>query len=415
MLSFATSWLAWYSRYTMSLCGYYSDGVRSSVPSSVTILGAYGACSSSGQTSANGSLLSTRLEGIVATLSSGEVRRFDRNVKKWAKERIAAFVKGHTPSTCGTWHDMDDPTRFRAIDALRKRWPRIYYLDLRLVRAAHAWLPTLDQTLNTEERREWLEFWREALRFVLIRAKESKKTSNHSYPYEDEEWILDGVATAVQYMDPEERPEELWRSILDLPAEAHHWPENFLRALHRHGLTQDPAPPGFAAIRRAIIEHVLTETLEEQARQRWSYYEDVWEALIGIDGFTRHYWVERHRELAERSLQLFEQWTKCVSAHGRHLATFARWMELDAAEPVRLPGVVWLERALISDAAERVIDRESAAESVASLLNIVWRQDESRLRRDATAFAAFRSLLQWLVDQQNAIALDLIGRLGGLM
>ena len=137
--------------------------------------------------------------------------------------------------------------------------------------------------------------------------------------------------------------------------------------------------------------------------------------LIGIDGFTRHYWVERHRALAERSLQLFERWTKCVSAHGRHLATFARWLELAAAEPVRLPGVVWLERALISDAAERVIDRKSAAESMASLLTIVWRHDERRLRRDAASFAAFRSLLQWLVDQQNAIALDLVGRLGGLM
>jgi hypothetical protein len=159
---------------------------------------------------------------------------------------------------------------------------------------------SVDQSLKTEERREWLEFWREALRFILIRAKESKKTSSHSYPCEDEEWILDGVATAVQYMDPEERPEELWRSILDLPAEVHHWPKDFLRAFHRHGLTQDPAPPGFASIRRAMIEHVLTETLEEQARQRWSYYEDVWEALIGIDGFTWHYWVERHRELAER-------------------------------------------------------------------------------------------------------------------
>jgi hypothetical protein len=103
------------------------------------------------------------------------------------------------------------------------------------------------------------------------------------------------------------------------------------------------------------------------------------------------------------------------TAHGRLLAAFARWLELAAAEPVRLPGVVWFERALISDVAERVIDRKSAAESVASLLNVVWRQDERRLRRDAVSFAAFRSLLQWLVDHQNAIALDLIGRLGGLM
>jgi hypothetical protein len=168
-------------------------------------------------------------------------------------------------------------------------------------------------------------------------------------------------------------------------------------------------------MRQAIVEHVCIETPEAQARQRWSCYEDIWEALIGIDSFTRPSWEERHCELARRSLQLCERWIQCAGAHGRRLAAFARWLELAAAEPVRLPGVVWLERALISDAAERVSDRKSAAESVASLLTIVWRHDERRLRRDAASFAAFRSLLQWLVDQQNAIALDLIGRLGGLM
>jgi hypothetical protein len=216
-------------------------------------------------------------------------------------------------------------------------------------------------------------------------------------------------------MKPEERPEELWRPILDLPAEAHDWPEDFLRALHCHGLTQNPPPPGFASIRQEIVEYVLAETTEEQARQRWPYYEEVWQALVGIDGFTRNYWEERHRELAERSLQLFERWTKREGAHGRHLATFARWLKLAAAEPVRLPGIVWLARALIGDGTEHVIDRESAAEPVASLLGMVWRQDESRLRRDTAAFAAFRSLLRWLADQQNAIALDLLGRLGGLI
>jgi len=310
---------------------------------------------------------------------------------------------------------MDDPTRFRVIDALRKGWRRTYSLDLHLVRAAHAWLPTPDQSLNTEERREWLAFWREALRFVLARATKSKGTDNHSYPYEDEQWVLGGVAAAVQYLEPEEQPEELWRPILDLPAEAHHWPEGFLQALHRHGLSQDPAPPGFVAIRQAIVAHILAETAEEQARQRWPYYEEVWQALVGIDGFTRHYWEGRHRELAERSLQLFEQWIKRGGAHGRHLTAFAHWLKLAAAEPVRLSGVMWLDRALVGDGAERVIYWESAAEPVASLLNIVWRQDESRLRQNAAAFTAFRNLLRWLADRQNAIALDLVGRLGGLM
>ena len=73
------------------------------------------------------------------------------------------------------------------------------------------------------------------------------------------------------------------------------------------------------------------------------------------------------------------------------------------------------ETIMIGDWAERVIDWESAAEPVASLLNIVWRQDESRLRQNAKAFTAFQNLLRWLADRQNALALELVGRLGRLM
>ena len=164
-----------------------------------------------------------------------------------------------------------------------------------------------------------------------------------------------------------------------------------------------------------MVEHVLTETTEEQPRARWPYREEIWQALVGIDDFTRNYWEERHRELAEQSRQLFERWISCGRVYGCHLAAFARWLGLAAAEPIRLPGLVWLDSALTGDGAEHIIDRPSTTEPVASLLNVVWREDESRLRRDPAAFAAFRHLLRWLADHQNANALNLLGRLGRLV
>jgi hypothetical protein len=59
-------------------------------------------------------------------------------------------------------------------------------------------------------------------------------------------------------------------------------------------------------------------------------------------------------------------------------------------------------------------DLESVAEPLASLLAVVWRDDEPRLRQDPAAFAGFGRLLRRLADQQNASALNLLGRLGDL-
>jgi len=347
-------------------------------------------------------------------LNQEQVNHFIESVDQWAQERVVAFIEGRSPSTCAAWMDIDDPVRFQAIDELRKRWHSSYYLDLGLVRAAHAWLPTPDQALDRKERHEWLGFWREALSFVLQRTAKSDERDEHPYPYEDELWVLDGVAAALQYMDPEERPEDLWRAILDLPSEAHHWPKVFLQAFYRHGLHQDLAPPTFASTMRAMVEYVLDRPTEADSESRWFYREEVWEALLGIDWLTLDYWDARHRDLVERSQDLFERWVMRRSGYGRHLAKFARWLERTAAEPIRLPGLVWLNQSLAGTGTERVFDRESTADAVASLLNVIWRQDEERLRRNTAAFTAFRSLLRWLVDRQNPVALELLGRIGGL-
>lgn len=176
----------------------------------------------------------THFRGQGDEITEKQIQRFLAAVDKWAGERIEAFVKGRSPWTVDVWKDMDDRRRFREIDKARKRWQRYCCLDLKLVQAAHAWLPTLDQALDIQERRDWLGFWREALRVVLKRPASADEESMHVYPYEDEQWVLDGVAAIVQYMDSKEDPEFLWKPIFVLPREAHNWSEDFLQAFHRH-------------------------------------------------------------------------------------------------------------------------------------------------------------------------------------
>ena len=344
------------------------------------------------------------------TLTEDEVQQFGQTIEAWAAERITSFVEGELPLPSETWHDMDQPERFGTIDERHRQRFGSRILDFQLVHAGHEWLPTIDQASNEQERRDWLEFWRAALTFALGRVADG---DDKSIPNKDDHWVIDGVAAALTLMMPEERPEDLWHPILDLPSDAHYWSEDFLRSFYRVGLQQDHVSPRFASLRTAMVEYALGEAARHDDT-RWSYREEVWQALFGIDAYTRDYWKPSHRELAEQSLPILERWMAQEQVYSRHLAAFAAWLEKEAADPVRLLGLIWLDRALIGDDTKRISNRTSAEEPVASLLHVVWQKDEARLRRNSDAFAAFQRLLRWLTDRQNALALELVRMVGHL-
>lgn len=161
---------------------------------------------------------------------------------------------------------------------------------------------------------------------------------------------------------------------------------------------------------RRMVEYVFSEDVQ----CNWPYNEDVWQALIGVDGVNRCCWEARHRTLVEENRSVFQQWVSRMGGFDRHTAAFARWLERPAADPIRLSGLVWLYDALKGIQDDGNCYEQPTASAITSLLNVIWRQDEERLRADATAFAAFRGLLRWLADQQNQVALELLGRIGGL-
>jgi hypothetical protein len=337
-----------------------------------------------------------------------DVQKFGETVSRWVEEREDAFVRATSEPRWKRWADLDTDL-FQAIDEARRAWNRDGHLDLHLIRAAHMWVPSLASALDAEERQEWLEFWREALAFVLRRASTSKH--DHNYPYEDEQWVLARTAAMLLEMTASEDPKALFGAVLGLPAESHDWPEDFLQAFHRAALASEAVPAGYTSIFRAIFEQVLPA--DSAPTTKWPYHEEVWDALVGIDGFTQSYWAPRHAPLVASLSDVFETWWERAPAYIRRAEVFARWLERPAASPIRLRAIMWLERRLTADTG-RAFDREDLGHAIASVLATTWQLDEARLRADAPAFAAFRRLLRVLADDQNELALDLLGRIGGL-
>jgi len=337
--------------------------------------------------------------------------RINASLAAWQEEKIAAFVSGTSHPIPADWAECDDSSRFGELDEVLARWRQGGTLNFHIVRCAHDWLPLPEKALDEAERGEWLGFWRSALTVVLARPAAITSRDERPYPREDESWLLQVVAALVLQLRPDETPAHFWQPIIDLTGETHDWPEMFLRALHRSALGAAAVPLNYVPIVRDIVKRAFTKV---DGKERWHSFEDVWETLLGMDPSSGDLWKPEHGVIVAELADQGDLWMQRVSPRGRRLKNFAYWLSRPAAVPVRLRALKWLLGVARSQEKGRDHEAAEAADALANLLNIVWDNDEARLRANDGAFAAFRGLLGWLVDRQNVRGLELLGRIGSL-
>ena len=284
-------------------------------------------------------------------------------------------------------------------------------MDFHVVRCSHEWLPLPDDANGPEEREDVIRFWRAALDVVIARPLADLSRRDHQYPQDDERWVLENSAAAVLQLRAGERPDLLWQPILDLHSETHDWPEVFMHSLHRKALAAQPTPTSYGTLIRLIVERAFTDVA---GQRRWPRHEQVWDALLGIDWYTRDLWEGRHAKAVKGLPEVTFLWMENVPLEGRRLGNFAMWLRRPAAAPIRLRTLPWMLGRVRVDKERALYYVEEAEDPIAKLLNVVWDQDQNSLRAATEAFAAFRGLLAWLVERQNALGLELFGRIGGL-
>ncbi|MBD2395468.1 AAA family ATPase [Cyanobacterium aponinum FACHB-4101] len=347
---------------------------------------------------------------IVSALNIGKeglTKKFFDNVVKWKKKRLKAFIEGDMPSKIQSWKSMDYPKLFCEIDKVLPSWTKLYYLDFQLIQAGHNWLPDLDKISDPKERQDIILFWSEALNYVIQRVsvprQENQWHGNNYYPRDYEQSILKKIAVTIQYMQPDEHPERLWQTIINLPQDAHHWSKVFLEEFHRYGLQQSNIPLAYCSIIRDIFNYVFSI---DSNNIRWSYHDEVWETLLGLDPFSIHYWNERHKILVQKMVDLIEYWVLNVPIYDRRIALFAQWLQTSATEAIRLQGIIWIKE--ITEKEQHQIFKEvSVQNAIASLLDFIWQNNQNELRQNTPSFKGFKYLLHLLTEQQNIIALEL--------
>jgi hypothetical protein len=337
--------------------------------------------------------------------------RVQKNLSDWIDTSRAAFVSASSRGMPQNWAECDVGDKFTELDCIRRRWPGRPQLDFHLVRCAHEWLPLPDGAENADERKEVIFFWRSALAMVISRPQADLTQHDRQYPEEDELWVLNHVGASLLQLRPDEQPELLWQPVLDLHSEGHDWPETLLHSIHRNALAARETPASYASLVRSLLQRAFVDV---DGKRRWSWHEGVWDALLGVDGWSRDLWEERHLETVTELQDAFRLWMEKVPMQGRRLAAFSSWLARSPAKPLRLPGLQWIAGLVRVDKEHELWDVEEAEDAVARLLNVVWAEQEGDLRAEPASFQAFRTLLGWLGEQQNRLGLELLGRLGSL-
>jgi hypothetical protein len=219
------------------------------------------------------------------------------------------------------------------------------------------------------------------------------------------------VAAAVLQLRPAENPERFCAAVIELHSEAHDWPEKFLTALHRRALASERTPASYAPLLRVMMQRALVAV---DGELRWPWHEEVWDALIGIDHWVKDVWAERHANHVSSIWDVITTWMEKVPLEGRRLGKFARWLATPPAVHIRLRTLEWFLKVLQLEEKQSTYREKDVDDELAKLLNMVWDQDQHRLRASSESFVAFRGLLAWLVERQNPLGLELQGRIGGL-
>ena len=318
------------------------------------------------------------------------------------QRHITAFIDGSLDQNMPPWARL-------AVASTERRDPMERGIDEPYLHAAHAWIPSLEEARDKNEREDWLAFFTEALDSLvrrLVRDRDERHDEAHGTPYGHEYSLLRALPERILQL-PRDRSRELWEPLLALGSYAHYWVERFLGAWFDTGLVQGGVRAGFVDRWRDMLAFTATV---ERWRDDWDYHtrEERW-LLMGLGDWTIRRWTAEHAPTITEMRPHYERWAEQNLNHTWAATQFVRFLAREAAAPLLEDGLVWLAAA----GAERGHEQERFDEALESMLTDVIARHPELARSQAPAGEALRGLLRGLADRQSPIALELIARLQG--
>jgi len=340
------------------------------------------------------------------------------NVSVWLDNEIEQFCQGGMLAEVPEWtnirrsvnEELPYSSPFDCMEEARD----LPGIDLRLVMAAYAWLPSFDETLNSEDRAEWIRFLEESLGYSMdiitgiLAAGGKSDTTNHEWY----DWLFRRLVRVIPVLSEEEKPERFWMPMLGLGVAGHRWTESFLAWWFIENLQSTPISEGFLAAWRRMIDFVFQSP-------HWSFkeiqcghhhLEEMWCFVMGFKGTVVRFWSEHCGPVVEVMRPEFEKWATEFLDKPQCGSLFAVFMEQPGAQGLVLDGLVWLEQA-VAKRGDGYFREERFRRSILSCLDTCWSTMGLEVRKNKEAFSSMRTLLRMLADRQELLALELLRRI----
>jgi len=337
-------------------------------------------------------------------------------LQEWREKEIQRFADALVPVEIPQWVEIKRTVKSELPDVQQENvlveteTGEAAYLDLHVVVAAHSWLDGLTEALDEGERAEWLSFWREALGYSVSLYQECL-SHGHTFDSTNDEWyrwLFDRLALVIRTSATNEEPDGLWRPILELGPDGHHWIETFLFSWFLVNLQNQTFPEVFISQWRRMIEFAA-------ASREWNFatanrthdLETMWCNLLGFGAYWVKMWDESHRDKIQEMESVYESWAKEHLVRPRCAMLFAIFLRQPAWVGLLFKGLMLLETAAKVAGNYYFSDKETV-DQISSLLDHCWNSQGSELRKNADAFNSFRYLLTRLAELQNPVANEIL-------
>lgn len=340
------------------------------------------------------------------------------DVNKWIEKETDLFEKGKTPHIVESWHDIAKEEMSRRAKLYEKgkkrrgdRWkpPKDEYFDFWLMKAALGWMPPLNQAINSEERAEWIHFWKQAISWTVNILETDERGEISGTPSDWDRWIFEQMAIQILELEDNENPDELWRPILELGAEGHYWVDDFLMEYFIKGIGYETVSNNFIKRWKQILEYALASEKWSTSRGRfWFYKNKLWCELLGMNYIIAELWKDDKESIITDMKAYYERWARDLLNDPESAVFFIYFLKRPASRNLLPDALVWLNNASDKVGEAFFTDRHHDVQTpLADLLELSWKRYKIAIKGNPASYEAYMNLLRKLVDLQNPQAIEI--------
>lgn len=297
----------------------------------------------------------------------------------------------------------------------KHRWP--VALDTHVLRRAYAWTWNFEQARDVEERGHFIKTAQMLVDIELITlTPHAQDDEDLAYgPTDYDSWVHRLLVKLLCHLRKDEKPELLWKPILELGPACHHWVESFLTCWHMVAPACVENAEQFTNVWNRMVTFVLdSQTWSEENKLSWRAH-DVYIDLMGLRWLSPPQGQEESYAHAIAGLrQLYEKWAKVWLRDWMVMSYFLLFLAKPIARELRCSALPWTLEATgrYSQYDWRGTGRGGLENSLADVLWICWQEHHEALLRNTSTRSAFLSLLNILVARQCPSALALKDKIG---